>query len=50
MRFFADSVITDHFNTQLQVLGGNKHFCTGTMVSQPDIVFGGPLRSDPCTN
>jgi murein DD-endopeptidase MepM/ murein hydrolase activator NlpD len=50
MRFFKDSVIADHFNARLQALGGSKHFCTGSMVSQPDIVFGGHLRSDPCTN
>lgn len=39
MRFFVDSLIADHFNARLQVLGGNKHFCTGNMVSWRDMHY-----------
>jgi hypothetical protein len=47
--FFASS-LDSHFNTELNRQGGASHFCTGNMMNQPDITFGGPLRTTPCTN
>lgn len=47
-RFFARS-LDDYFDRQFDIVGGFAHWCTGDMEEQPDIYFGGPLRTDPCT-
>lgn len=48
----------DYFNAEMQAyferwygqLGGDSHFCRGSLRNQEQITFGGPVDTRPCTN
>lgn len=46
--FSAD--LQPYFERWFNELGGNSHFCRGGLHNQPEIVFGGPVETRPCTN
>lgn len=39
-----------YFERWFGQLGGTSHFCRGGLRDQPEIVFGGPVETRPCTN
>ncbi len=45
--YFSNDMLS-YFTTQLEVLGGRRHFCQGDLNNQERIQFGGPLDNRAC--
>lgn len=47
---YFDARLNPYFERWYQNLGGDKHFCAGSLRNQEAIRFGGPVDTRPCTN
>lgn len=48
--YYFDNKIKGYFENCYRKLGGNKHFCCGTLHDQERVIFGGPMDTRACTN
>jgi hypothetical protein len=46
---FFNAKLNRYFDAQLQNLGGNSHFCRGSLRDQTPIQFAGAVETRPCT-